>query len=114
MDFTHLTKAGATALEKHMASCTRPFVAPRDEGFGAFSLTSIMLALEGRRVRKDTTIFVNEDTDEYPRQPILDMTSTIAIPVQSMADAVGEVMEPVGSSRPHQAMMLRKGMARNV
>jgi hypothetical protein len=41
----YLIKAGANALEKHMAQSTIPFAFPRADGEGAFCVTRIMLTL---------------------------------------------------------------------
>jgi hypothetical protein len=60
-----LTKAGANALEKHMAQSTTPFAFPSADGEGAFCVTRIMLT-------------------EYAKQPILDITMTKKIPSHTM------------------------------
>jgi hypothetical protein len=42
---SYLAKAGQNERVKHIANRTSPFVAPRESGVGAFSLTNIMLSL---------------------------------------------------------------------
>jgi hypothetical protein len=109
-----LTKAGANARDKHMENWTRPFVAPSDEGFGAFSFTSIMLALGGEKASANGKI--NKaigNTYEKAKHPILDMTSMMPMPIQSIAVTCAS-NKPVVSSTPLRAMTLSKGMRRNV
>jgi len=48
-----LTKAGQNERVKHIANRTSPFVAPRESGVGAFSLTNNMLSGNVRHASLD-------------------------------------------------------------
>lgn len=104
-----LTKAGLKARERHIANCTSPFVDPKAEGLGAFSLASIILILTDK-IEPRVTEKGRIDAYEYARHPILDNPRVMAIPTQSIELDFGSI-PPVVLSMPLRAIRLRMGSA---
>lgn len=83
---SYLAKAGQNERVKDIANRTSPFVAPREAGLGAFSLTNIMLNLESTfQPRHKQQVCM--ETHPNARQATLDRANSAVMPHQIIACA---------------------------